>query len=274
MIGDPYYLVWILLSLLALNSTNTAVSVLCIAMAVLTKPQALAFWPLIGFWILTRPAPKATAAGVALAAAVALAALAPFFSAGTASDVPVALVTMMNRFPFIHVNADNFWHLASGATYPNRRRGPFDYEPVLGSLATYRDLGLIAFGALNVVLAGLLAGRRSARSLIAGAATVALGFFMLNTRMHVNYSFPTLAFLSMLCTLREPRYRMILAMVSFSMIVDWNVFDQALAELGPVAVAWSHRINAGVYVAAFVALLVTAIGTIRREPRVAVRGGE
>jgi Gpi18-like mannosyltransferase len=271
MIGDPYYLLPALLSLLAALTNHFASASALIALAILIKPQALAFAPLIGFLIVTRATPKQIVrAGVAGVGATILVLL-PFILGGTLAQASEIFLRMRLAFPFLHVWANNAWFLISGGRVPWGPTAPANFDPAMSDtnlflgIITYRDIGFIAFGLMCLLTFYWLAGRAQSQSAIAGGALAALGFFIVSTRMHVNYSFPAFAFLSILCVARDGRYALALALATIAALFNWQLFDEWFPN--PTALTTARLINSGIFVAVFTILLTAVRDTITRESR-------
>jgi len=245
MIGDPYYVLLILLSLVA--HERFALATFLATIAVLTKPQALAFLPLIAFSLAMQANRREIIASVVFGSAAGLMILLPFWLAGNGRQVVSAIARMGNAFPYMHVRADNLWFIVSGARDPWGASPPYDMNLFLG-LVSYRDIGLVAFAMLNVLVFYWLVGRFTSVNLFASAALIGLGFFVLSTRMHVNYLFSVFALLSILAGI-DRRYGLILAAITIACLVDWNVLGSVMSSVS------IHLVNAAVYVLALVALL-------------------
>lgn len=247
MVGDPYYVLLLLLSLSLVASKRFASAAFFATVAVLTKPQALAFLPLIVFWITMQAARREIIASVVFGSAAGFGILLPFLLAGNGHQVMSAIVRMGNLFPYLHVRADNLWFILSGAKDPWGTFPPYDTNLFLG-LLSYRDIGLVIFSTLNIWVFYWLLGRFTSVNLFVSSSLIGLGFFVLSTRMHVNYSFPVFALLSVLLPI-DRRYWAVLVAITITCLIDWNI-------LGPITGSTSfHLINAAAYVLAFVVLL-------------------
>ncbi|MBI5305185.1 MAG: DUF2029 domain-containing protein [Chloroflexi bacterium] len=275
MIGDPYYLLLVMLALYAALNEHWLWASALIVLAVMIKPQAMAFAPLVGFLIVTRANWRQMIASGVTACVVGVGVWLPFILGGTLEQAAQITTRMRLAYPFLHVFADNFWFLIAGGrepwdpTAPNVKLPdaliPYDTNLFLGVIA-YREVGLIAFGVLClIVLYGLL-GRTKPHTVVAAGAAMAFGFFMLSTRMHVNYAFPVFAFLAILVASREWWYTPIGALTIVTSLVDWELFDEFIPARALLKTI--HLVNAGFFVLAFVLLLLAVRATIAREPRV------
>src|SRR5262249_11543793 len=147
--------------------------------------------------VFLRAPPRRIAWAAAAACLTAIAVVLPFAVAGTLVDVRRAVARMAAAYPYWHVEADNLWLVFAGGRHARSSVPPlYDFDRFLG--LTYRNLGVLAFGLLYLVVLHALLGRSRAKSWVAGGAVVALGFFVLNTRMHENYVFLTFPLLSAL----------------------------------------------------------------------------
>jgi len=274
MIGDPYYLLPVLLALYAALNERWSWAAALIALAVMIKPQALAFAPLIGFLIVTRANLREIILASASAFGVSIAVWLPFIVGGTLDQALQITTRMRLAFPFWHVFADNLWFLFAGGRDPWDPTAPGGVNPnvivprdtdLFLGLVAYREVGLVLFGALCLILLYGLLGRAKPHTVVATGAAMAFGFFMLSTRMHVNYAFPVFAFLAILVTGRDWRYIPITALVTLTSLVDWELFDEFFSDRA--LLKQFHLVNAGFFVLAFVATLFVARATIGREPR-------
>ncbi|MBI5649875.1 MAG: hypothetical protein HZC40_05415 [Chloroflexi bacterium] len=271
MIGDPYYLLPALLSLLAALTNHFAAASALIALAILIKPQALAFAPLIGFLIVTRAKPKQIAQAGATGIGATILVLLPFILGGTLAQASEIFLRMRLAFPFLHVWANNAWFLISGGRAPWDPIAPANFDPLMSDtnlflgVIAYREIGFIAFGLLCLLTFYWLAGRAQPKSALAAGAIAALGFFIVSTRMHVNYSFPAFAFLSIMCVANDWRYALALVLATIAALFNWQLFDEWFPNQTALTIA--RLINSGIFVAAFAILIAAVRDTITREPR-------
>lgn len=171
---------------------------LALAASILVKPQAAVLVPLfVAFifgsreWLPSRIGRRAlaTAGGIAGGIALAIVAARPFHAGGNVIDLLFWLKGIYAAgyagYSFNSVNAFNLWTVAR----------PFwqsDAQPIL-------FLSQYAWGVLLFVAAtGLIVWRylqaRTQQSFVEASALLALGFFILMTRMHERYVFDALLF--------------------------------------------------------------------------------
>jgi hypothetical protein len=206
------------------------------ALALLMKPLAAPFIPLLALLTLLRSGWRRLFTGGLAAALTMLAGLAPFIASGRGALVMRRLFTDVDLMPFTSVNAHNLWWVL----------GPWRpaSAPWLGPL-TPNAVGLGLFGAAYAALLWWVWRRdRPATEAPAGdahwylaAAGVAFAFFTLSTHMHENHLFPALPFLVLIAG-RDRRWAWILAAVALVTLVNMFAHDLRtgtiwLAHLGP-----------------------------------------
>ncbi|MGI9148390.1 MAG: hypothetical protein ACR2IK_17885 [Chloroflexota bacterium] len=264
MIGDPYLAALVVGAVLAVKRGRRSVAAVCVTLAVLTKPQAAALLPLVALLIWRGASMRAVASALASSAVATVVILLPFVVAGTLPDVVPAAQAMANLHPYTQNSADNLWTLLPIWRLAGAEPGGFGEIPDSSTLVTglsYRDVGLLAFGALQVLVLVRLGRDTSTRRLTQAAAVLALGFFIVNTRMHVNYVFLAFPFLCALAagSLSGPASRLVLVAVTMACIVDWQD-----------GLPWVlHRANALLYCTSFAVLLGSSLLRQKRATFVA-----
>jgi len=247
MIGDPYVGVLVILALLAALGRHSVVSAICLSLAVLTKPQALALVPLVILVLARRTTARQWAAGLLAATLTVTGVLLPFALHGTLSDVWSAVRAIAGLHAYTQNSADNLWTLLPVWRLADVVAGPFGEVPddtLLVAGLSCRDAGLLACAALQAVTLARLGRSFSPRGVVEAGAVLVLGFFFLSTRMHVNYVFLAFPFLCALAASGSFRVRLIVAAVTLACLVDWQD-----------SVPWAvHRANAVVYAASLVVL--------------------
>jgi Gpi18-like mannosyltransferase len=194
---DAILMLPILLMVALLDRAGGRWSWACWALALLIKPQAIVFAPVLYIATLRRHGCRALLAGGGLATGLAALGCAPLLLAGQGEGLLQAYAGSVGRFPQLTNRAYNLWYLATlGA-------GGSDVGQGLGPLSL-RAIGmlLMASAALLVSLALLYRANGPARTL--GAAALALAFFCLPTQIHERYLFLTLAPLVMTAAADRP----------------------------------------------------------------------
>ncbi|HEU5103179.1 MAG TPA: hypothetical protein VFU22_29360 [Roseiflexaceae bacterium] len=169
----------------------------CWALALLIKPQAIIFAPVLYIATLRRHGCRALLVGGGLAAALVALGCAPLVLAGQGEGLLQAYAGSVGRFPQLTNRAYNLWYLATlgaGGSDTGQGIGPLSLR-VIGML-------LMAGAALLVGLA--LLHRADGPTRVLGSAVLALAFFCLPTQIHERYLFLTLALLVMSAAADRP----------------------------------------------------------------------
>jgi hypothetical protein len=195
-----------------------------LAGAALVKPLAYAFVPLVVLVTLWRYGlRRAVQSGAAASVVVALSLL-PFAWLGRLGDALRAFVFQLDAMPYVSVNAHNLWWLLGRGT-------PWtDASTSLVGPLTWNAAGFLLLGALYVPT--LIRLRRSSdpRALYVAAASIAVGFFMLSTRMHENHLFCALPLLA-LAGVRSRPGRVVLLVLTTTMLANMLLHDPYLTHL-------------------------------------------
>jgi hypothetical protein len=228
-------------AVLAINGRNGWAAA-AIALALMTKPQAIPmlvpfaawFWATEGWRRLAR----ATAIGVAVIVIVWL----PFLAAGGPARYLQNVADYQGGiFAVLSLRAWNVWWLLQEAA----AGGAFvvDNIPVLGPL-TLRDVGYLAAGVLELVVALAVIRTPTPRTLLlALAASVLVGFTFL-TSMHERYAYGALVFLALL--IPEPRLRWLA--LAFGIVFTLNLLaavppsveiGRVIPVAGPIGISGS-----------------------------------
>jgi hypothetical protein len=193
---DAILMLPILLMVALMDRAGGRWSWACWAIALLIKPQAIIFAPVLYITTLRRHGCRALLAGGGLAAALFGLGCAPLL-AGQGEGLLQAYAGSVGRFPQLTNRAYNLWYLVTLGV------GGSDVGQGLGSLSL-RAIGMLLMVGVTllVCLALLYRSDGPARSL--GAAVLALAFFCLPTQIHERYLFLTLALLVMTAAADRP----------------------------------------------------------------------
>ncbi len=228
-----YVLFGVIAFMLAVRGHSLPAAAL-LAVAVMTKPQALPFMVPFAAWFLARDGVRgAVLAGIVGAAVVALL-WAPFVAAGGPAGYARNLGEYQGEiFAVLSIRAWNVWWLVqefgAGGNFV------FDQVAVLGPL-TLRHFGYLIAGILEVVV--FLGVRRSPapRTLAIGLVASVLVAFMFLTTMHERYAYGALVFLALLIPERRFLVTWIVLGVAFTLNLLAAVPPSAqIGELLPVA---------------------------------------
>jgi predicted membrane-bound dolichyl-phosphate-mannose-protein mannosyltransferase len=156
------------------------------AIAVLMKPQALMFLPLLGLWTLMKSGPREWIQAAVAPLAVILIAVAPFQIGHAWNWIFTLYGSTVAYYHETSVNAFNLMAIIGGL-----RQG--DSATVAG--ISYFMIGMTMLGALYGFLAWLLIRNPTPRALMLTVFLALAGSFILGPRMHERYLYPALVFL-------------------------------------------------------------------------------
>ena len=213
-----------------------------LAVAIMTKPQALPFLvPFAAFFLARGGIRGLTLAAIVGAAVIGILWL-PFVADGGIAGYARSLNEHQGEtFAILSLRAWNVWWLVQEAF----AGGQFvsDQTAILGPL-TFRLFGLVAAGLLETVVFLAVLRSPTRRTLALGLAAAVLVAFTFLTTMHERYSFGALVFLVLLI----PERRMLALWLAFGVVLTLNLVaaippsDQIGAMLpisGPLGVAGS-----------------------------------
>src|SRR4030095_6696038 len=166
---------FMLISLIALWRRTYAWAGGTLAVAILTKPQAIAIAPLVLLLTIRERGTLRLLFGTVMATAIITA---PFIVAGDGATVVEQYTQTTKLHPFIAVNAHNLWWFVTGG------KGWSPDTASIGPL-NFRVVGFLLFSCAIVL--SLLVVWRDREKLFLVAAYEALAFFMLNTQIHENH---------------------------------------------------------------------------------------
>lgn len=193
---DALYGMFLVACLAALSLRQHAVTGILIALALLTKAQAIMLVPLIGFVLLLRgwrPVLFATCAAIVTAVIVLL----PFAPDNGLHGIVKMYSESVGYYPTLSSNAYNFWW----SLFSDSAGSTQDHDLLFGVIA-YRKAGMLLFSIAYVFsLFTIWRFRKSHTSpnaeiplLFFAAAIVAYAFFLFNTEMHERYFSSFVAF--------------------------------------------------------------------------------
>lgn len=155
------------------------------ALAVLTKPQALALLPILALWTLARARPASWGTSALAFAAVGIIGAAPFQSGRPWTWLVSLYGSTAAYYHETSVNAFNFMGLIGGLRQADANR-------VAG--VSYFAVGMALLALMYLGLAVMLWRRRTAENMLAVCFLTVFGFFMFAPRMHERYLYPALVF--------------------------------------------------------------------------------
>lgn len=242
---ESIYVLWgIAATVCALRGRNGAAAAF-VALAVLTKPQALPFIVPFAAWFWALGGPRGLLTAGFIGAAVAAVLWLPFIAAGGPVQYLGNLGVYQNDiFNILSLRAWNLWWLVQEGLAGGRFLA--DDVAVLGPL-TLRHLGYVVTALGSAAIGLAIVRRPRAEMLVLGLATSCLVTFAFLTGMHERYAFPVIAFLLLAIHDRGLRW----AAIGFGTIFTLNLFAAVppapeigalLPAEGPLAIAGSIAI--------------------------------
>jgi hypothetical protein len=271
---DAVHALLVLGAFLMLGMGRIGPSFFILGVAVLTKPQAAVFGPLLLMWAWrTPPSPplrKGGQGGVPLvkggqgglpffkwggrsirSVLIAVVAgalgtglmLAPMVLAGGGSGMLAYLQDTIGHHPILSANAHNLWWLLKNGQIDI----PDTSEIVAGIAFTYRQASLVLFAAVYLAVLAK-AWRNEGQDYFALGAFVGFAFFMLPTEIHENYGYALLPLLALAMT-RDKKWVVFYVAVSATMVLNYALSDPPLFALFGIAdpgaeLAFPRELNA------------------------------
>ena len=227
---ESIYLLTALAALVfALNGHN-GLAAAALALAVMTKPQALPFLLPFAAWFWAQGGWRELARTAAIGLGVIVVLWLPFAAAGGPGDYLHNLAVYQNDiFSILSLQAWNIWWLvqtaAVGASYTT------DQVAVLGPI-TLRHIGFLITGLLSLVVAVLILRDPRPRTFILGLAASTLIWYGFLTQMHERYAYGALIFLLLLI----PERRIAWLYLAFSVVFTLDLLSAA--PPAPVFAEW------------------------------------
>jgi hypothetical protein len=217
-------------------------AVAALAVAVMTKPQALPFLVPFGAWFLARDGWRGAAKAALVGALVTVALWLPFVAAGGVQGYARNLSEYQgDLFAILSIRAWNLWwlvqQLLAGGQFVS------DQGAILGPI-TLRHLGYGLALLAELAVFGLVYVARTPRALALGLAAAVLVAFCLLTTMHERYVFGVLAFLPLAFPDRRAAFLTLAFAVAFSLnllaaVPPTPEIGTALPVGGPLGIAGS-----------------------------------
>ena len=230
-----------------------------LAVALMTKPQALPFLVPFAAWFLARDGWRGALRAAFVGAGVIAILWLPFLAAGGVQAYAGNVVTYQGDvFAILSLRAWNAWwlvqELLAGGQFVS------DQGAILGPI-TLRHLGLALAVLGELAVFALVYRARSPRAFAWGLAAAVIVAFCLLTTMHERYSFGVLAFLVLAFPDRRAAWLALVFGVVFTLnllaaIPPTPEIGAALPVSGPLGIAGSI---------AMLAILVAAVAILRTE---------
>jgi hypothetical protein len=194
------------------------------ALAVLTKPLAYPFGPLLLVVTVKRFGWRRALRCGAVFLACAFLVLVPFLWIGRLGPLLRSLFVQLDAMPYASVNAHNSWWLVQRGT-------PWlDTREIAFGAVSYGVIGLALLAVFVTATLVRLARSDSDRGIRLAFASTAFGFFMLATHMHENHAFVVLPLL-LLVGWDEPRVRRFYVLVSALFLANMALHDPYLTHV-------------------------------------------
>ncbi|HEY4190807.1 MAG TPA: hypothetical protein VGM28_10315 [Candidatus Limnocylindrales bacterium] len=264
---ESIYVLPAVLALLAARAGRPGIVAALLAVALMTKPQALPFAVPFAAWFLATQGWRGTLKAVVIGLVVVALLWLPFVAAGGPGNYLRNLDAYQNDiFSVLSLRAWNPWWLlqelgADGAFVADR-------TAALGPL-TFRHIGFIVAGLLAAIVFIAVYRRPTADQLALGLAAISLAAFIALTTMHERYAYP--AFVFLLLALGRPA--VLVAWVAFAITFALNLVVAAPPEGWVIPEARLIGIVGAVVmtvIAIAVMVLLVSRGPVRGEPKVSL----
>lgn len=200
---------------------------LCWTVALLIKPQAVVFAPLLSVATIRLHGSRGVLVGAAWSVGVFAAACTPLVLAGQAPGLAQAYLGSVGRFPKLTIGAYNMWFLLTGG------RGGDD-ALLLWGVVRFRLVGLLLVGCVALLVMWVVLRRSDGEQRAEGAAVLGLAFFLLPTQIHERYLFLSLAFLALCIASDERVVWLFLALVATGMLNILGTLDGFVPVVQPL----------------------------------------
>ena len=209
---DAIYTFFIVLSLTAILDLRVKLSLVSYALAVLTKPQAVAFFPILLLFVLSKFDLKGIVTAFVSFLSTVVAVILPFRWSDPVSFIFNIYFGGYGQYRYTSLNALNLWALIGMNMQDTRQILPY---------LNYHTVGWILFAAAVIHI--LHHTKTDEKSISYSTFLAFFSFFMLLTRMHERYLFPAIA-LSLLALIYSRKLLPISIVITFT-----SLFNQAYA---------------------------------------------
>lgn len=217
-----------------------------LALALLTKLQAIVIVPVLGIFVLKKMFrtrnwlfPFKFLAGFAIPVSAAFA----YFNAhGTLrAMIRNAYLNAIDSYPLVTMNAMNIWYYMLGTTPQTN-----DSAQILPHISLKLTGMILVFGAVCYASLYLLRTKHvTSPDLLKSGAFVSFSFYLLATQMHERYSIPTLVFL---CVLLFFDGKWAVAAVALTVSILMNLILANYWIIGPENGMWMVYVNVMIWI--------------------------
>jgi Gpi18-like mannosyltransferase len=239
---ESIYVLLALVGYLLVVAGRNSPAAVVLALAVMTKPQALPLLIPFGAWFLARLGWRETLRLTAIGAATIVVVWLPFVAAGGPAGYVRSLQLHQDElFAVLSLRAWNVWWVVQG--FLGGSDFISDQNRILGPLS-FRDIGFLATAAGELAVFVAVLRSPSPRTLALGITAAALVAFNLLTTMHERYAYAALVFLALLI----PERRFLAIWIAFGVVFTLNLLaavppapwiGQLLPVQGPLGIAGS-----------------------------------
>ncbi|HMB45261.1 MAG TPA: hypothetical protein VKL21_05520 [Candidatus Methanoperedens sp.] len=203
---DSVYTLFFMLALMLFVSDKPMHSGVCLALAILTKPQSLVLLPLFALFVIRKHSIFTSAKVAAVSCAAFVVVALPFYLDTSIFDLFRLYSSSYIQYPYTSLNAFNIWAFT----------GMFQPDETKFLLMTYRMWGYLLFGMIFIYVVYFTLKNKDDMSIYISSAILFFAFFMFFTRMHERYLFPFFAPLAVAMTMdRRLCYVYVLATITF-----------------------------------------------------------
>lgn len=239
---EAIYALFALLAFLLAVGGRSSLAAVALALAVMTKPQALPFLVPFAAWFLAREGWAGSLRVAAIGAATVAVLWLPFLAAGGPAGYLRSIEFHQNElYNILSLRAWNVWALVQEALVGGQFLN--DRTAILGPI-TFRHLGYALAGVFELVVFAAVWRRPSPRTLALGLAASTLVAFAFLTTMHERYAYAAVVFLLLVVAERRVAW----LWLAFSLVYTLNVVAaipisaesaEILGFRGPLSIAGS-----------------------------------
>lgn len=207
---------FLLVSVYLLLSRQPELACIFMAVAFLTKAQAIALVPIFVLALVLRLPPYRIVSSLAVGAATFFLLALPFFPNNPILGMPDLVEHLRNAFQLTSLNAFNLWWIVT------------DIQPDSGRMVmglSAEEWGRLLWIGSQVVLGIWLVARRKSEWSVYWACSLALfSFFILPTRIHERYLFPFFSFFLVAALTSRHKVALVTLYLALSLLDFFNIY--------------------------------------------------
>jgi Gpi18-like mannosyltransferase len=206
---DSVYTLFFMLALMLFVSGKQMFSGVFMALAILTKPQSFVLVPLFALVMIKKNSPLTLAKILSVSCTTFVVVALPFYLNTSFLDIFKLYFISYIQYPYNSLNAFNLWAF-TGLLQPDNTQFLF---------ITYRIWGYLMFGVIFMYVSYFILKNKDDKSIYIASAILFFAFFMVFTRIHERYLFPTFAPLAVAMTL-DRRFSYVYVMATFTFLFN------------------------------------------------------